>query len=66
MAQLKTIAAGSYVHSRYFFDRRFPEVDFDTIDLPSTGTLPVAIEGAARLGGIRNRQQTRQPIRPTT
>ena len=29
------------------FDRRFPEVDFDTLDLPATGTLPVGIEGAA-------------------
>ncbi len=48
------------------FDRRFPEVDFDTIDLPSTGTLPVGVEGAARHGGIRNRQQPRQPIRPTS
>lgn len=48
------------------FDRRFPEVDFDTIDLPSTGTLPVGVEGVTRHGGIRNRQQPRQPIRPTS
>src|SRR5882757_9769532 len=48
------------------FDRRFPEVDFDTIDLPGTGTLPVGVEGAARHGGVRNRQQPRQPIRPTS
>lgn len=26
--------------ARYEFDRRFPEVDFDDLDLPSTGTLP--------------------------
>jgi uncharacterized ferredoxin-like protein len=45
------------------FDRRFPEVDFDTLDLPATGTLPVGVDGAAREGGIRNRQQTRTPIR---
>lgn len=48
------------------FDRRFPEVDFETLDLPATGTLPVGIEGAARHGGIRNRQQPREPIRPTS
>jgi uncharacterized ferredoxin-like protein len=47
------------------FDRRFPEVDFDTVDLPGTGTLPIGVEGAARHGGIRNRQQPREPIRWT-
>lgn len=55
----------SMTHKAVGFDRRFPEVDFDTLDLPTTGTLPVGIEGAARHGGIRNRQQPREPIRPT-
>jgi hypothetical protein len=42
-----------------------PEVDFESLDLPGTGTLPVAVEGASRYGGARNRQQARQPIRPS-
>jgi len=46
------------------FDRGFPEVDFDTVEQPTTGTLPIGIAGAARQGGIRNRQQTRQSLRP--
>lgn len=53
----------SMTHKAVGFDRRFPEVDFDTIHLPPTGTLPIGVEGAARYGGIRNRQQPRQPIR---
>ncbi|HEX3284006.1 MAG TPA: DUF2148 domain-containing protein, partial [Mycobacterium sp.] len=28
------------------FDRRMPEIDFDALDLPGTGTLPVGIDGA--------------------
>lgn len=44
------------------FDRRMPEGDFDSLDLPSTGTLPVAVEGASRYGGARNRQQPRHGI----
>jgi hypothetical protein len=46
-------------HKAVGFDRRFPDVDFDTLDLEPTGTLPVAVDGAARHGGIRNRQQPR-------
>jgi uncharacterized ferredoxin-like protein len=34
-----------------------------TLDLPSTGTLPVGVPGAARHDGARNRQAPRQPIR---
>ena len=44
------------------FDRPMPEADFDSLNLPSTGTQPVGIPGAARHGGIRNRQAPRQPI----
>jgi uncharacterized ferredoxin-like protein len=53
----------SMTHKSVGFDRRFPEVDFDTLDVQATGTLPVAIEGAERLGGVRNRQQPRTPLR---
>ena len=52
----------SLTHKSIGFDRRFPEVDFDALDLPTTNTLPVGVEGAARHGGIRNRQQPRRPL----
>jgi len=45
------------------FDRRIVEVDYDSFDYPSTGTLPIGIEGATRHGGARNKQQPRRPIR---
>jgi uncharacterized ferredoxin-like protein len=52
----------SMTHKAIGFDRRMPEVDFDTLDLPATGTLPVGVEGASRHGGARNRQQPRRPL----
>jgi uncharacterized ferredoxin-like protein len=52
----------SMTHKAIGFDRRMPEADFDALDLPSTGTLPVGVEGASRAGGVRNRQQPRRPI----
>jgi uncharacterized ferredoxin-like protein len=52
----------SMTHKAIGFDRRMPEIDFDTLDLPGTGTLPIAIEGAVHFGGARNRQQPRNPI----
>ena len=53
----------SLTHKAVGFDRRFPDVDFDALDLPGTGTLPIGLEGGERQGGIRNRQQPRRPIR---
>src|SRR6266581_1314137 len=47
------------------FDRPMPEADFDSLDLPPTGTQPTGVPGAARHGGARNRQAPRQPIRRT-
>jgi uncharacterized ferredoxin-like protein len=55
----------SLTHKAVGFDRRIDPVDFDTLDLPATGTLPVGVEGATRAGGARNRQQPRTAIRPT-
>jgi uncharacterized ferredoxin-like protein len=52
----------SLTHKNVGFDRRFPDVDFDAFDLPPTNTLPVGVEGAARHGGTRNRQQPRRPL----
>ena len=54
----------SMTHKAIGFDRRMPEVDFDALELPGTGTLPVGVEGATRAGGARNRQQPRHPISP--
>ena len=45
------------------YDRTMPTVDFDTLDYPSTGTLPIGEKGAGRYGGARNRQQPRKPLR---
>lgn len=53
----------SLTHKAVGFDRRFPDIDFDTLALPETGTLPVGVEGAARHGGTRNRQQPRRPLK---
>lgn len=50
----------SLTHKAVGFDRRMPEPDFDALDLPSTGTLPIGVTGAAREGGARNRQQPRR------
>jgi hypothetical protein len=52
----------SLTHKAVGFDRRIAEVDVDTLDYSSTGTLPVGVEGGERQGGIRTRQQPRQPI----
>jgi uncharacterized ferredoxin-like protein len=49
-------------HKAVGFDRRMPDVDFDSFDLPGTGVLPVGIPGATRHGGARNRQQGRYPV----
>jgi uncharacterized ferredoxin-like protein len=54
----------SLTHKAIGFDRRMPEIDFDELDLPATGTLPVGVPGAAREGGARNRQQPRRELRP--
>lgn len=53
----------SMTHKAIGFDRRMPEVDYDALDLPGTGTLPLAVKGATRHGGARNKQQPRHPQR---
>jgi uncharacterized ferredoxin-like protein len=54
----------SLTHKAVGFDRRIDPVDFDALDLPAAGTLPIGIDGAPRAGGARNRQQPRTAIRP--
>jgi uncharacterized ferredoxin-like protein len=49
----------SMTHKAVGFDRPMPETDFDTLDLPPTGTQPVGVPGAVRHGGARNRQAPR-------
>jgi uncharacterized ferredoxin-like protein len=53
----------SMTHKAIGFDRAMPEADFDSLDLTSTGTVPVGVPGATREGGSRNRQTPRQPVR---
>jgi uncharacterized ferredoxin-like protein len=55
----------SLTHKAIGFDRPMPEPDFDSLDLPVTGTQPTGIPGATRHDGARNRQAPRQPIRRT-
>lgn len=49
----------SMTHKNVGFDRKFPEVDFDDLDLPSTGTFPLGAEGPGRCDGARHRQLPR-------
>jgi len=51
----------SLTHKSVGFDRSFPEVDFDALDLPATGTLPIAAASGELHGGARHRQQSRTP-----
>lgn len=55
----------SVTHKAIGFDRRMPDVDFDTLDYPSTETLPVASDRGERHEGARHRQQPRLPINAT-
>jgi uncharacterized ferredoxin-like protein len=63
-ADLAVALSLSLTHKAVGFDRRINDIDFDALDLPATGTLPIGIEGAPRSDGARNRQQPRTPIRP--
>lgn len=55
----------SMTHKAIGFDRRMPDPgDFDVLDHPPTGTLPVGAPDGSRHGGARNRQQLRYPINP--
>ena len=53
----------SLTHKSVGFDRRFPEVDFDALDLPATNTLPIAAATGELQGGARHRQQRRRSPR---
>ncbi|MDQ3305281.1 MAG: DUF2148 domain-containing protein [Actinomycetota bacterium] len=53
----------SLTHKAVGFDRRFPEVNFEELNLPPTGVLPVGAEDGARHQGVRNRQEPRHPLK---
>ena len=55
----------SLTHKAVGFDRGFPDVDFDALDLQPTNTLPVGVPGAGRYDGARNRQQPRRTLGPS-
>src|SRR5215510_11525880 len=61
-ADLAVALSLSLTHKALGFDRRFPDVDFDTITYPPTDTLPIGVPGASRADGTRNRQQPRHAI----
>jgi len=61
-AEIGVALSLSMTYKAVGFDRRMPEGDFDSLDLPSTGTLPIAVPGASRYGGAPNRQQPRHGI----
>jgi hypothetical protein len=50
----------SLTHKNVGFDRQMPAVDFDSLDLPATNTLPVAAATGVLQGGTRHRQQPRR------
>jgi uncharacterized ferredoxin-like protein len=56
----------SMTHKAVGFDRAMPEINFDSLDDTPTGTLSTAVVGAGRNDGVRNRQQPRNPIGPTS
>jgi len=51
----------SLTHKNVGFDRAFPEVDFDSLDLPGTGTLPLAAETRSEVQRPRHKQSRRNP-----
>jgi hypothetical protein len=54
----------SVTHNAIAFDRRIPDIDFDTLDYTDTGTLPVAADSGTRHDCARHRQQPRRPSHP--
>jgi hypothetical protein len=63
-AEVAVALSLSVSHKAIGFDRHMPEIDFDAMSPPGTGTLPVGVSGAVRSGGARNRQQPRRPGEP--
>jgi uncharacterized ferredoxin-like protein len=52
----------SMTHKAVGFDRRIPDADFAALDLPGTGTLPVALQDRSGPEGMRHRQAPRYPF----
>ncbi len=60
-AEVAVAMSLSLTHKAVTFDRRMPQIDYDALDTPATGLLPVGIPGATRAQGARNKQQPRTP-----
>ena len=60
-AEIAVALSLSVTHKAIGFDRRMPEPDYETLDLPTTGTQPTAKDPIAHPGAARNRQQPRLP-----
>jgi uncharacterized ferredoxin-like protein len=64
-ADLAVALALSVTHKAIGFDRRMPTIDdYDALDYPPTGTLPIAASNGQRHDGARHRQQARTTIAP--
>ena len=61
-AEIAVALSLSVTHKAIGFDRRMPDIDFDTLDLPATGTLPIAKANASSPAKARAKQQSRHPI----
>jgi uncharacterized ferredoxin-like protein len=62
-AELAVGLSLSLTHKAVAFDRRMPEIDFDTLEpTAGTGLQPIGIPGAVRGQGARNKQRARQPV----
>jgi uncharacterized ferredoxin-like protein len=62
-ADISVALSLSLTHKAVGFDRPFPDIDFDALELPSTDTLPIGMPGGERHRGARSRQQARRAIR---
>jgi uncharacterized protein with ferredoxin domain DUF2148/putative Fe-S cluster protein len=60
-ADLAVALSLSLTHKAITFDRRMPDIDYDTLDAEPTGTLPIGIPGAARAASAGNKQKPRHP-----
>jgi hypothetical protein len=54
----------SLTHKAVGFDRKIGTIDFDALDLPGTGTVPIGVQGGTRADGARNRQRPRTAVKP--
>ena len=61
-AEVAVALSLSVTHKAIGFDRRMPDIDFDTLDLSATGTLPIAKANTSGRAKPRAQQQPRHSI----